>query len=308
MLVNLARIKEIKPYFKSGFLLIMADAAATEIVVSERQAKPFRQRIPGPVTVARSEIPRPAEILRPPVFALSAASQTPVPSRLEGNMKILRSAICMAALMFGVLYAQESAKVTGTWKLALDTPHGQMPGALQLKQDGGKLTGSVDVEHMGSMPLVGQVEGDKLSFTIEIQGNQKITFNGTVAGDKIIGLHGTGRKLVGNPRRDSHLGRTMTMHRILFGAAVFAAALAAQSQKTVAGTVTEFKPLEIGIKTDAAEAASHQVRTRHAGGDGRARASATWRRPSRPRSPTSCSATASWRPTSRGLPRRGAWC
>jgi hypothetical protein len=102
-------------------------------------------------------------------------------------MKILRSAICLTALMFGVLYAQESAKVTGTWKLALDTPHGQMPGALQLKQDGGKLTGSVDVEHMGSMPLVGQVEGTKLSFTIEIQGNQKITFNGTVAGDKISG-------------------------------------------------------------------------------------------------------------------------
>jgi len=88
-------------------------------------------------------------------------------------MKILRSAICMAALMFGVLYAQESAKVTGTWKLALDTPHGQMPGALQLKQDGVKLTGSVDVEHMGSMPLVGQVEGTKLSFTIEIQRDRR---------------------------------------------------------------------------------------------------------------------------------------
>jgi hypothetical protein len=37
------------------------------------------------------------------------------------------------------------------------------------------------------MPLVGQVEGTKLSFTIEIQGSQKITFNGTVAGDKITG-------------------------------------------------------------------------------------------------------------------------
>ena len=47
VLVNLARIKEIKPYFKSGFLLIMADAAATEIVVSERQVHPFRQRLPG---------------------------------------------------------------------------------------------------------------------------------------------------------------------------------------------------------------------------------------------------------------------
>lgn len=47
VLVNLHRIREIKPYFKSGFLLTMADAAATEIAVSERQAKPLRQRIPG---------------------------------------------------------------------------------------------------------------------------------------------------------------------------------------------------------------------------------------------------------------------
>lgn len=47
VLVNLTRIREIRPYFKSGFLLVMADAAATEIVVSERQARTLRQRIPG---------------------------------------------------------------------------------------------------------------------------------------------------------------------------------------------------------------------------------------------------------------------
>jgi len=47
VLVNLSSIKEIKPYFKSGFLLTMADAAGTEIVISERQSRSFRQRIPG---------------------------------------------------------------------------------------------------------------------------------------------------------------------------------------------------------------------------------------------------------------------
>ncbi len=47
VLVNLTRIKEIKPYFKSGFLLIMSDPAATEFAVSERQVPPFRQRLPG---------------------------------------------------------------------------------------------------------------------------------------------------------------------------------------------------------------------------------------------------------------------
>jgi DNA-binding LytR/AlgR family response regulator len=47
VLVNLARIKEIKPYFKSSFLLVMSDAASTEIAVSERQARPLRKRLPG---------------------------------------------------------------------------------------------------------------------------------------------------------------------------------------------------------------------------------------------------------------------
>jgi DNA-binding LytR/AlgR family response regulator len=47
ILINLNRIKEIRPYFKSGFLLVMSDAAASEIVVSARQAHQFRERIPG---------------------------------------------------------------------------------------------------------------------------------------------------------------------------------------------------------------------------------------------------------------------
>lgn len=46
-LVNLTKIREIMPWFKSGFRLVMADAAATEIVVSERQVYSFRQRLPG---------------------------------------------------------------------------------------------------------------------------------------------------------------------------------------------------------------------------------------------------------------------
>lgn len=47
VLVNVNRIKEIRPYFKSGLLLIMGDTAGTEIVVSARQVHPLRERIPG---------------------------------------------------------------------------------------------------------------------------------------------------------------------------------------------------------------------------------------------------------------------
>jgi DNA-binding LytR/AlgR family response regulator len=44
-LVNLRRVKEIRPFFKSSFVLAMPDAA--EIAVSARQAKLLRLRIPG---------------------------------------------------------------------------------------------------------------------------------------------------------------------------------------------------------------------------------------------------------------------
>lgn len=47
VIANLTKIKDIKPYFKSSFLLTMNDPTHTEIQVSERQAKVLRQKIPG---------------------------------------------------------------------------------------------------------------------------------------------------------------------------------------------------------------------------------------------------------------------
>ena len=46
-LVNLAQVAEIEPHFRSSYMLIMRDAASSQIQVSERQAKLLRDRIPG---------------------------------------------------------------------------------------------------------------------------------------------------------------------------------------------------------------------------------------------------------------------
>jgi DNA-binding LytR/AlgR family response regulator len=46
-LVNLRRVKEIRPAARSAFMLIMDDAANTKIEVSERQARTLRTVIPG---------------------------------------------------------------------------------------------------------------------------------------------------------------------------------------------------------------------------------------------------------------------
>jgi len=102
-------------------------------------------------------------------------------------MTLFRSIVLVAVAAGLVSAADPAPKVAGTWKMALETPHGPMPGTLVLKQEGEKLTGSIVVEHMGTMALAGEVAGEKISFSVEIQAGQKITFSGSIAGDKMSG-------------------------------------------------------------------------------------------------------------------------
>jgi two-component system, LytTR family, response regulator len=46
-IVNLTKVREMRPYSKSSFLLLMSDQEQTEIKVSERQAALLRRRLPG---------------------------------------------------------------------------------------------------------------------------------------------------------------------------------------------------------------------------------------------------------------------
>ena len=45
--VNLNLIREIQPYFRSSYIVIMSDIANTQLQVSERQAKHLRVKVPG---------------------------------------------------------------------------------------------------------------------------------------------------------------------------------------------------------------------------------------------------------------------
>jgi two-component system LytT family response regulator len=47
VIVNLTKVKELRSYSKSSFLLLMSDQEQTEIKVSERQASLLRRRFPG---------------------------------------------------------------------------------------------------------------------------------------------------------------------------------------------------------------------------------------------------------------------
>src|ERR1700686_142116 len=117
-------------------------------------------------------------------------------------MKMLFSVVAVAALALScgdihqhvhAMMAQDSGPksaanaIAGKWTLALQTPHGPMKGGLQVKQDGTRITGTCDVDQMGSMALTGTVDGKRISFSIEIQDGQKITFSGVLEGSKMTG-------------------------------------------------------------------------------------------------------------------------
>lgn len=86
--------------------------------------------------------------------------------------------ILTATLMF-------AADVTGAWKGELKGPNGD---ALQLtfnfKQDGAKLTGTVNGP-AGDLDITdGKIDGDKISFAVSVNGTT-IQHSGVISGDQI---------------------------------------------------------------------------------------------------------------------------
>ena len=78
--------------------------------------------------------------------------------------------------------------VAGKWQESMDTPHGLMKGSIDFQQDGSKITGTMDIGPMGSFALKGTLEGEKVTFQIELPDNAgTLTFTGNVEGEKMSG-------------------------------------------------------------------------------------------------------------------------
>jgi len=95
----------------------------------------------------------------------------------------MKSAIAGLVLLFaGVALA---ADVTGTWNATTQGPDGQeMKLVFHFKQDGEKLTGTVEGP-AGEVPITeGSINGDAIAFTVEV-GDMKIVHKGTVTGDEM---------------------------------------------------------------------------------------------------------------------------
>jgi hypothetical protein len=76
--------------------------------------------------------------------------------------------------------------ISGSWQLSWTARKGgQRQVTMQVKQDGSKLSGSIEGER-GSTPLKGSLQGNRVSFSLKMRKRQ-VSFSGTVNGDKMSG-------------------------------------------------------------------------------------------------------------------------
>lgn len=80
--------------------------------------------------------------------------------------------------------------VDGKWNLTINTPMGTQTPTLTLKNEGGKLSGSLDGAQGRADIKEGSAEGDNATFKLDINGPAgqiELTFKGAVDGDAIQG-------------------------------------------------------------------------------------------------------------------------
>jgi hypothetical protein len=111
----------------------------------------------------------------------------PVNKRIAGIAVIALAGLCLLAQENGHAKS-EPAKIAGEWTLSMDTPHGNVEGPLNLKQDGATVTGAMEAGHFGTLPVKGSLDGNKVELDLEI-AEADITFklSGTVDGKAMSG-------------------------------------------------------------------------------------------------------------------------
>ena len=122
-----------------------------------------------------------------PTFCITPDYRTRIKDGTITFMKIVTLRLVSVLILLAT--AVWAADVSGTWKGDLSTPDGSTFSLVYtLKQDGGKLTGTVLGPEGTPVDLAnGKVDGDKLSFSVHIDMNGGMTFvsEGTVKGDEI---------------------------------------------------------------------------------------------------------------------------
>ena len=108
--------------------------------------------------------------------------------------KRLYLVVFISLLAASLLPAQDSesnnsqpANIAGSWQISWQGRGGSRQATMQVQQDGSKLSGTFQDES-GSSQLAGSIAGNKVSFSVQIQGRpMAVAFTGAVDGDKMSG-------------------------------------------------------------------------------------------------------------------------
>jgi len=72
------------------------------------------------------------------------------------------------------------ADVSGKWTFTVDAPNGQTTSLASFKQEGEALTGTLEIEQMGTRPVTGSVKGDTVRFEFGLDmGGQALAIQAT---------------------------------------------------------------------------------------------------------------------------------
>lgn len=120
--------------------------------------------------------------------------------------------LCAAMIIMMTPATMHAADVTGTWASSMQSPDGG--GGMQItftfKQDGDKLTGSVDAGQGGAMEITnGKVDGNHFTFDVAFNG-MAIHHDCTLDGDEI--------KMTTKSDSGDFPGMQMTLKRVKEGA------------------------------------------------------------------------------------------
>jgi hypothetical protein len=102
--------------------------------------------------------------------------------------RFLSLLLVIGVAMTASSYAQSS--VSGVWDLSINGPGGAITAAATLKQDGEKVTGSIE-SPQGTAELSGTLKGKVLNMSFSIpgpNGNLDIKVNGEVDGASMKGI------------------------------------------------------------------------------------------------------------------------
>ena len=82
----------------------------------------------------------------------------------------------------------QPVNIGGTWHVSWEGRGGSQQATMQIQQDGSGLSGTFQ-DPRGSSQMTGSVNGNSVSFNVQVQGRRTmtLTFTGTIDGEKMSG-------------------------------------------------------------------------------------------------------------------------